>query len=170
MLTKIFLIVLAIFIIPMGFFTVYGWSWLQSIGSPQNAVENFNYWSGISWTFLWISSAILLLIANILLWKIRKAWAMWATLGYFIIFIFLKYFWLDRALFQFKQTNGLSEDGFTFAPLLGAMLSLVAIAIVYFNQFLVLRMTDKMHPVEPLPQPGFDEIPDIEIDENEKVN
>lgn len=95
---------------------------------------------------------------------------MWATLGYFIIFIFLKYFWLDRALFQFKQTNGLSEDGFTFAPLLGAMLALIAIAIVYFNQFLVLRMTDKMHPVEPLPQPGFDEIADVEIDENEKVN
>lgn len=155
--TNIYLIALAIFIIPMGFFTVYSWSWLQSIGNPQTKIENFAFWSGISWAFLWISSIILLISANIILWKTRRAWALWTMLGYFVIFIILKYFWLDQL---FASINNSVQNSFTLSALYGTVLCLLAAAIVFFNQFIVLRMTEKMHPTEPLPQLKIDEFSD----------
>jgi hypothetical protein len=170
MLTKIYLIALAVFIIPMGFFTVYSWSWLQSVGSPQATVDNFTYWSGISQPFLWVSSAVLLILANVILWKTRRSWTLWVTLGYFVIFIILRYFWLDQSLFQFKKTNLQFDGSFSIAPILGAVFCLLAAVIVFFNQFIVLRMSEKMHPNEPLPQPSIDEYSDDVIDKNDTVN
>ena len=170
MLTKIYLIALAVLIIPMGFFTVYAWSWLQSVGNPQTTVDNFTFWSVIFQPFLWISSIILLILANVILWKTRNSWALWTTLGYFVIFVILKYFWLDQSLFQFKKTNLAIEDSLSFAPIFGAVLCLLAAVIVFFNQFINLRMSEKMHPTVPLPQLAVDEFSSDVINENDKVN
>lgn len=146
---KIYLIALAILILPIAFFYSYSWLWLKSIGSPINAVTGFEYHSSLAWSFLWISTVILLILANIILWKIRKSWAIWATFGYFTISILAKYFWLEPALKTFKHVNNLAETGIsiqTFTPVFAVFLCLIAAVIVYFNQFLVLRLNNKMYP------------------------
>jgi len=143
---KIYLIALAVLFLPMAFLSYYSWSWLQSIGSPQNVVLNYNYWSNFSWSYLWISTVILLIIANVLFWKMRRAWALWTTFLYFALFIIVRYFWLDQSFLQYKKTTGLGLDEFSVAPLFGVILCVIAAVIVFFNQFLVKRLQDKMYP------------------------
>ena len=143
---KIYLIALAVLILPMVFLTYYSWSWLQSIGSPQNVVLSYDYWSNFSWSYLWISTVILLILANVLLWQTRRAWALWTTFFYFTIFIFVRYFWLDQSFFQYKKDNNLWQGEFSIAPLFGVLLCVVAAVIVFFNQFLIKRLQDKMNP------------------------
>ncbi len=59
--TRIYLIALAVFLLPMAFLTYYSWDWLRSIGSPQAAIEGYSYYSNLSWILLWFSSEYLLL-------------------------------------------------------------------------------------------------------------
>jgi hypothetical protein len=148
---KIYLIALAVLITPMAFLTYYAWSWLQSIGAPRAVVESYDYWSNLNWNYLWISTVILLILANVLLWKTRRAWALWTTFLYFAIFIVVRYFWLDQTFFQYKQTNGALQNGFSLQPLLGAALIAVAAVIVFFDQFLVKRLHDKTYPATETP-------------------
>lgn len=150
MLNKIYLIALAVLAVPMMVLTYLSWSWLQSIGSPAIAVENYSFYSFISWSYLWISTAILLVLANVLLWKTRRAWAMWTTLAYFLTFIALRYFWLENSLHEFYRNNGV-QIGLALSPLIGVVLCLLAGAIVFFNQFINLRLSEKMHPTAELP-------------------
>jgi len=169
---KIYLIALAVLILPMVFLSYYSWSWLQSIGSPQNVVLSYEYWSTLSWSYLWISTVILLILANVLLWQTRRAWALWTTFIYFTIFIFVRYFWLDQSFFQYKKDNNLWQGEFSIAPLFGVLLCVVAAVIVFFNQFLIKRLQDKMNPP---PQPAFsDSIANsdnvIAVENGEKLN
>jgi hypothetical protein len=148
---KIYLIALAVFLCLMAFLTFYSWSWLGSIGSPSAVVENYNYYSGLTWTFLWISSLILLILGNVLLWKAGRAWALWTTLFYFAAFVIVRYFWLDRSFSQYKISANLEQDGFSVAPLFGALICAVAAIIIFFNQYLIKRLHDKMYPqIEPV--------------------
>ena len=142
---KIYLIALAVLITPMAFLTYYAWSWLQSIGAPRTVVENYDYWSNFYWNYLWLSTVILLILANVLLWKTRRAWALWTTFLYFAIFIIARYFWLDQIFFEYKRENGLGQNGFSVAPLFGVVLCAIAAAIVFFDQFLIKRLHDKMY-------------------------
>ncbi len=147
---KIYLIALAVFIFSMAFLSYYSWSWLQSIGAPQNVVLSYDYWSNLSWSFLWVSAVILLIIANVLLWTTRRAWALWTTMLYFAFFVIVRYFWLDQTFFQYKKDANLWQGEFSVAPLFGVILCLVAAVIVFFNQFLIKRLQSKMNPpVEP---------------------
>ncbi|HEY0657924.1 MAG TPA: hypothetical protein VGD05_05600 [Pyrinomonadaceae bacterium] len=169
---KIYLIALAVLFIPMAFMSYYSWSWLQSIGAPQNVFLNYDYWINLSWTYLWISTVILLILANILFWKTRRAWALWTTFLYFTIFIIVRYFWLDQLFIQYKETQGLSQDGFSVAPLIGVVLCAIAAVIVFFNQFLIKRSHDKMYPAN---ESAFnDSTKNIEtvdvVEDNEKIN
>ncbi|MDQ3132884.1 MAG: hypothetical protein M3Q99_19210 [Acidobacteriota bacterium] len=158
---KIYLIALAVLIIPVVFLSYYSWSWLQSIGAPQNVVLSYEYWSTLSWSYLWISTVILLIIANFLHWKTRLAWALWTTFLYFATFIIVRYFWLDQSFFQYKKANNLWQGEFSIAPLFGVLLCVVAAVIVFFNQFLIKRLQDKMNPQ---PHPAFND--SIENSEN----
>ena len=121
--------------------------WLKSIGSPVIVIEKYNYYSNLSWVFIWISTLILLTVGNVILWKMRKSWALWSTLLYFVFFVVLQTFWLDQSFFQFKQKN-VGSDGFSFSPFFGIALIVLAAIIVFFNQFLVKRLSDKMLPTE----------------------
>lgn len=144
--TKIYLIALTVGIIPMVFLTFYANSWLKSIGAPTDAAANFEYFTNISSNLLWISTLILLIIANILLWKTRKSWALWTTLGYFTVFILAKYFWLDVSFAAFKKSNGFLETGIAASVFMGVFYSLFFAIIIFFDQFIVLRMNEKMYP------------------------
>ena len=162
MLNKIYLAFLGIASVVMIFFTLYSQSWLTSIGDPKAAAENYNYWANLSWTFLWFSSIVLLVFANILLWKTRRGWAMWTTLGYFTVFTLINYFWVDQNYFAFKKTHGLWQGEFSLSAITGVVLVIAAAVIVFVNHFLNLRMNEKMFP----PQQSETELQPIEEVQN----
>lgn len=151
MLTKIYLGMLAVAICLTSFFTYYSWSWLQSIGRPAVAVEGYTYHDNLGWYVMIVSSVILLIAANSIMWTTRNGWALWATFGYFAVFTLIRYFWLDQALFQFKKLNGLSDGSFSIGPLFGVVLVLAAGVFVFFDQFAMIRLHRKMYPpvIEP---------------------
>ena len=143
---KIYLLALAVLLLPMLFFTYYSYSWLQSISAPQSVVENFAYYSGIGWTYLWISTVILLVIANVLLWKINKAWALWATFFYFAFFVLIHYFLLETKYNTFVSTNFPAQSALPVGVFIAVVLCAVGAVIIYFDQFLVRRLRYKMIP------------------------
>ena len=138
-----------------------GYDWLRSIGSPKTALDQYAFYSAAAWTFLWVSAAVLLAIGNVILWTCRLAWAMWATLAYFILFLALRYFWLDRAAASFLAENRLTDGGAAIGSFFTVVLAILAVAIVYFNQYLVLRMNDRMYP--PPLEPALADIADEEV-------
>jgi len=138
---KIYFAVLGIAGLVMCFFTFYAKSWLGSIGNPKDALEGYYYYAGFGSTFLWISSAVLLILANVLLWAMRRGWAMWTTLAYFAVFVILRTFWLEKARYNFENSNSLF-----FTPIVGVILIIIAAAIIFFNQILNLRLNEKMYP------------------------
>ncbi|NJM53053.1 MAG: hypothetical protein HC846_06450 [Blastocatellia bacterium] len=83
-------------------------------------------------------------MANIILWTNRKSWALWLTFGYFAVFILLDMWWLGDSLVAFKKQNNLWSGGFQVGGIFAALLVVVVGIGVFFNQFLVLRLHDKM--------------------------
>ena len=155
MLNKIYLIVLAVFVLGMCVLTYTAYDWLGSLTVPDDIKKNFESYMSLGRKFLWISTLILLGLANTILWKTRQSWAFWATLVYFAIFILAQTFWLDRAFLQFQKDKGLTESTLSISPFIGVSLCIAAAIFVYFNQFLVTRMHDRMFakdsPIKELP-------------------
>ncbi len=147
--SKIFLAALGLSIAIVAFFSYYSWSWLQSIGDPKAAVAGFEYHSGLAWPILWISSIILLALANAVLWITGRGWAMWLTFLYFAAFVVLRFFWLTNLDLSYRKLNGLADTTYSLGPFIGAVMIIVVGAIVFFDQFLVLRMHRKMYPSQP---------------------
>ncbi len=155
MLNKIYIIALVVFVLVMGVMTYLTYGWTNSIGEPNDAKDFFNTYAGNAKIFLSISAIILLGLANAILWTTRKSWAFWTTLAYFAVFLLARTFWVDRAFLQFQKTNGLVESGISLSPLWGVF-TLIAVGIfIYFNQFLLTRMVEKMFdkdaPIKELP-------------------
>jgi hypothetical protein len=148
MLNKIYLIVLTVFVLIMSFLTYYSHSWLASIGDPRTVVSNFDYYSNLSGTFLWISALTLLVFANIAFWKTLKLWTFWTTFLYFAVFIVLHTFWLNRSFVEFQRTNGFLAGSYSISPLVGVGVLIAAVFIVFFDQFVALKMRNKMYPPE----------------------
>ncbi|MFT3744619.1 MAG: hypothetical protein QM785_10050 [Pyrinomonadaceae bacterium] len=121
MLSKIYLVILGLSLIAMGFFIFYSWSWLQSIGLPAAAAAGYEYHAGLAWPFLWITTIILMVVGNAVLWATNRSWAMWTTFLYFAAMVITRFFWLDQAYVQFRQTNRLSDQTITLGPLLAAL-------------------------------------------------
>lgn len=155
MLNKIYLIALAIFFLVMCILTYLAYDWLGSLTAPNDVVKNFQSWFSTGRIFLLISSLVLIILSNIILWKTRQTFAFWATLGYFVIFILVQTFWLDRAFEQYQIDKKLIEDEISFAPVIGVFMIIAAAFLIFFNQFLALRMHDKMFakdaPIKELP-------------------
>ena len=154
---KIYFAVLAVAVLAMCFFIFYANSWFGSIGSPKDAIEGYYFYSGLGSTFLWISSALLLILANVILWNTRRGWALWTTFVYFAVFVVLRTFWLEKARYNFENS-----DSLFFTPIIGVILIIIAGAIVFFSQFLNLRMNEKMYP----PAPSDEDLQVVENEEN----
>lgn len=142
MFSKIYVAALGLSLAVMAFFTYYSWSWLQSIGQPAAAVLGYEYHSNIAWIALWITTIVLLLLGNAVLWTTRSAWAMWLTFIYFAAFVIVKYFWLGREFMRFAE----SQSTFSSAPIIGAGLIIFMAAIVFFDKFLVVRLLARTYP------------------------
>lgn len=146
--SKLYFGLIGLSLVVMAFFTFYAWSWLQSIGAPQTAVEGYTYHAGLSWPVLWITACIMLLIANAVLWTAARSWAMWTTLVYFAIGVIVKYFWLERAAASFRTGNGLTPESLSLGPLLAVAIIAVAAVVVFFNYFLVFKLYQKTFPAQ----------------------
>ena len=146
---RIYLLVLALCSASMAALTYYSWSWLKSIGAPLAAVEGYLYHSGHTWTFLWISSVVLLILANVVLAKSRRSWAMWTTFVYFGVFVIVRFFVVDRLALEYFRDNDFAAMIGPFPPLgpiFAVLLCTLAAAVVFANQFAVVRLSEKMYP------------------------
>lgn len=145
MFTKIYLALLGISLLVILTLTFLCYSQLQSIGfAPTQIVENFESYDGFYKTVLWISSIALLILANIILWTSQRSWALWITFVYFAAFILLDMWWLGDLLFSYKKQNNLLSGSFQFGGFFAALLVVIVGIGVFFNQFIVLRLHDKM--------------------------
>ncbi len=160
---KIYVGVLGLAFLVMFVLTYLTFSWLQSVDKPVNVVANYDYYSNICRTFLWVSSLLLLILANVVLWKMRKSWALWATLLYFAVFTLTQTFWVAQTFFQYKQSNNLTHDSFSLSPVFGVTMIVLAGIIVFFNQYLVKRLHDKTFAEQ---QPAGQLPNDVLADEN----
>ena len=128
----------------------YSYSWLQSPTRPADVAQNYEYFSNLAWMFLWISSLVLLVLANALYWRVEQAWALWATFLYFAVFVVAQTFLLDSAYASYQTRNfPAAQNGFSTSPFLGVILCVLAAIIVFFDQFLVRRLHKKMFGVAP---------------------
>ena len=155
MLNKIYLIALAVFVLGMCLLTYIAYDWLGSIDYPETVKLEYEKYAGYGRMFLLISSLVLLILSNVILWKTRQTWAFWSTLAYFCVFILIQNFWLDGAFNQFQIKKNIAEDTFSPNPLIGVLLCIAAAGFVFFNQFFVARIYDKMvtkdAPIKELP-------------------
>ena len=145
MFNKIFLALFAVAIIGMGILTYVANSWLDRTGfAPTVIVNTFDYWNTLYWSSLWISSLVLLILANVVLWTYRKSWAIWLTFIFFAGFLMVNTWWLSDAILGYKKANNLWDGSFSISGIFGAFLVLIVGIGIFFNQFLVLRLSQKM--------------------------
>lgn len=71
---------------------------------------------------------------------------MWVTLAYFAVFVLVKYFWLERSFADFLRSNNFADTPVWGGPFLAVVLCIIFGAIVFFDQFLIVRLSDKMYP------------------------
>ena len=145
MFSKIYLAVLTVAVLAMAFFTYYSWSWLQSIGQPAAAVAGFEYHSNLALTVLWLSTAVLLVLGNAVLWVNHSAWAIWATFLYFMILVVTRYFWIDRVFLDFVQRNTGTDTSVSGGPFVAAILIILAGIIAFFDHFIVVKLRAKTY-------------------------
>ncbi len=145
MLNKIYLVIFAVALLIMSFLTFFCYSQLQSIGfAPAQIVQNFEYYNGTYKLVHLISSLVLLVLSNIILWSYRRSWSLWVTFGFFAIFLLVDYWWLGDMLFNYQKANNLWQGSFYIGGLFAAIFCVIIGIGIFFNQFLVLRMRDKM--------------------------
>ncbi|MGI8495483.1 MAG: hypothetical protein ACR2L1_09265 [Pyrinomonadaceae bacterium] len=150
MLNKIYFLALTIAAVIMIVLSYLAYNQIQAIGfSPATIAGNFHYYESLYQQFLWISSLILLILGNVLLWQTRRSRALWATLLYFVVFVLLDSWWLGSLGFDYEQRYKLTVDSFSFSGILGAGLCIVAALIIFFDHFIVLRMRDRIHGAPP---------------------
>lgn len=145
--TKIFLALFAVAVVLMLVLIYFSYSQLQSIGfAPKDIAESFLSYRVYNIRVFWISSLVLLILANVILWLSRQAWALWLTLLFFVGFMLIQSWWLDQQYLQYVKQNNLSAESiYTFGRIISALLCVVVAAGIYFNQFFVLRMRDRIH-------------------------
>ena len=162
--TKIYLVSLALCIVVVGIPSYNAASWLGSIGSPVAAIEGFEHSAKWAWPLLWVTSAGLLILASALLWTTKKAWALWATFSYFAVFLFINSLWLTPSARRFADDKGIAVNAALIGPFLAAVLILLAFAIVFLDQFIILRTREKTigEPPSPLETGSANEGPEKE--------
>ena len=159
---KIYLILLTLAIVVSGVLTYFSYSWLQSVTNPKDVFASYEKYASYNSAFLWISALVLFVTAIIVLWKSIKSWALWTTFLYFAFFTFLQTFWLEQMFFQFKKENNFSDAIVSFSPVLGITLIVLMAIFIFFTQFLIKRLHNKMYlqeqPVAAFPEETpFDE-------------
>lgn len=159
MLNKIFLLALAIGSIIMCALTYLVYSQLKHIGFASTQIAaDYKIYENYFLEFLWFSSAVFLILGNIILWSKRKSWGVWATLLYFGLFFLLQGWWLGNEFYAYKVANNLPVGGFYGGGLFSTIIVVVAAVGIFFDQFLVLRLRDRLYEVQDVKH-ASDELP-----------
>jgi hypothetical protein len=152
MINKIFLALLGVAVLMMVVLTFLALSQLKSIGFPPvQIVQNFAGYESLHWTLLWISAIVLLILGNVILWTNQKEWALWSSFLFFAVFIMVNTWWLTESVANYQKANSLDTGGILSKNgIFGVVLAIVGGVAVFFDQFIVLRLRDKMYqkPVE----------------------
>ena len=156
---RVYFVLLAIACVVTGFFIYYTASWLGSIGSPRDAFDGFIYHSRLAEASLWISTLILLIAANVVLWTYRRAWALWTTLLFLVIFVFARYAWLDNAGLAFAREHSIDAGQLRWGFLMSLITSVASAALIYFDVFLVTRLRDRLHGPSATPEKEESDLP-----------
>ncbi len=143
---KVYLALLGLSVIAVGFFVYYSWTWLQSIGDPRAAIAGFEYHSGISSTLLWITTFILLIAANFSFAKTGKPWALWITFVFFSVFVLIKFFWLSLSENTFRIENDLAQGNSLIGPIFAVLLCAGLGILIFANHLLAVRILDRIYP------------------------
>jgi hypothetical protein len=133
-----------------GFFSFYSWSWLQSIDRPAFAVAGYEYHADLAFYSIWFFFLALLVTGNLIFWRTQKAWALWSSLGFFAVFVFIHYFFLAESLFHFKKNAGFVDSGFSVGPFIGAATIAVIGILVFLNHLGIARLHQRIHQAKPL--------------------
>lgn len=164
---KIYTVALAIFVLVMLVLTYLTFSQLQSVGfAPAVIAENYLVYESYFQQFLWMSSVALLILANVLLWTEQKSWALWATFLYFAVFVLLQGWWFGRMFSAYQQNNNLPQNAISFGILVSTFICIIAAVGIFFNQFLVLRMRERMSKTTDVNEP--DELTPIKENSTDK--
>ena len=143
---KVYLALLVIGVLIGGFFIYYASSWLQSIGDPRSAWEAYNYHRRAGVYFMVSWTVILIAVANVVLWTQRNAWALWTSHAYFVVFALLLLVVLHLLGINFCLENRVCEDPSKVIGVLLAVLgSFLLGAFVFVDQYVVLRMQERMY-------------------------
>jgi hypothetical protein len=140
---KIYLGLLLAAFAVMCVMTFWCYNWLGSVDKPETVAANLMNSQSVYRTTLLISSAVLMIVANVLLWTKRSAWALWTTFIFFAAFIILQTWWLNGLSNNYLTANKM-EAGFVGMGIVGIVLCIITAIGVFFNQFIVFRMRDKM--------------------------
>lgn len=144
--SRIYFTALIVALLAMTFLTYYSWDWLNSIGAPASVVENYAFYSSLGWIVLWLSTIVLLILGNAVLWQFRRSWALWTTLIYFVLFVSLKSFWLERAFTSYAADHGVFEKSMFGGILFAIGICLAAAVVVFFNELIAVRLNKKIYP------------------------
>ena len=146
---KIFIILAAVAVLAMLALTFLSYSQLQHIGfAPKDLAEGFRFYADVYWKFLFVSTLILLILSNVILWLSRKSWPLWSTFLFFAVFVVVQTWWLGKLLNDYQTANRLDNGSFYGQYFTGALLCITAGVIFFFDQFLILRMRDRIQKVE----------------------
>jgi hypothetical protein len=155
---KIYFGLLLVALISMGLMTFWCFNWLGSVDKPETVATNLMNSQSIFRTTLLICSGVLMIISNVLLWTKRSSWALWTTFIFFAVFIMLQTWWLNDMSNTYLAANGM-QQGIAGMGIVGTLMCIITAIGVFFNQFIVFRMLDKMSP-------AFDKIPEKVEKEN----
>jgi hypothetical protein len=148
---KLYLAAILICTIVAGFFAYYAWSWLQSIGDPRIGMENYGYHRSMGIYAMMIATLLLIVLGNVLLWLGRSAWGLWAADAYFFVFALVFLVLLKAAANSYCLENKLCTDPSRAAGILLTVFgSLALTGILFLDQFIVLRLREKMYGPERL--------------------
>jgi hypothetical protein len=157
---KIYLGFFAVSAALLCFVSYYAWTWLQSIGAPQPALDGYSYHASIFEVLLWASTLGLLALANGVLWLSGRVWAMWMTFFFFLIFKIGSVLWLGNAMRSFVSDAGGSTGGMISSLIIAVILTGLIGAIIFFDQFIVTKMREKTFPEQDA---------DIEMDDEAEI-
>lgn len=145
--TKIFLILFVVALLALSWLTILSYLQLQSVGfAPRDIAAGFLGYRDIFWFWLPASTLVLLIVSNVIIWISRQAWALWLTYLFFAAFTLLQTWWLGELYGRYVEENSLADGGyFSGIGILSVLICIAAAVAVYFDQFLVLRMRDRVH-------------------------
>ncbi len=138
--TKVYIACSLVFLFVLGFVVYYSASWLGSITVPADAFAGYEYFRSLAWYILWITTAILLILANIHLIRTSQSWTLWSTVGYFCLFVLSIGFLLPIISITFLRDNGFAPELTAYlSPFLAIALCAGFAGLVYADSFLVRK-------------------------------